>query len=308
MRPETLAELAATYDMEVPVIRGFGSFPVFSQMYRAACEVLQTPEDLARLVTETIEDQAADGAVWFEPAFWPIGHISRLGTEDEIFEIALEAAAKASATTGVGVGWMITADRTLSPAEAVAQAELAVRYADRGVVSFGLANDEALWPPEPFAEAFAIAKDAGLLSTPHAGELAGPESVIGALDVLHADRLEHGVRAIEDPALVQRLADEGICIDVCPSSNILLSVFPSIEEHPLPTLLEAGVRCSLNADDPLLFGPGLLDEYELVRTKMGLDDDAMASIARSSIECSGAPAALKAEAVAGIDAWLATPA
>jgi len=128
--------------------------------------------------------------------------------------------------------------------------------------------------------------------------------VIGALDALHADRIQHGVRSIEDPELVKRLADEGICLDVCPSSNVLLSVVPSIEDHPLPALLAAGVRCSLNADDPLLFGPGLLEEYELCRTVLDLDDEQLAAVARASIEASGASDDLQATAVAGVAAWL----
>ncbi|MDQ1509464.1 MAG: adenosine deaminase, partial [Actinomycetota bacterium] len=144
----------------------------------------------------------------------------------------------------------------------------------------------------------------GLLSVPHAGELAGPESVIGALDALGADRIEHGVRAIEDPALVRRLADSDVCLDVCPTSNVLLSVVPSIEDHPLPALLDAGVRCSLNADDPLLFGPNLLEEYEVVRARLGLDDEALAGIARTSLEASGAPDLIKARARSAIDAWM----
>ncbi len=103
---------------------------------------------------------------------------------------------------------------------------------------------------------------------------------------------------------MKRLADEGVCLDVCPSSNVLLSVVPSIEDHPLAALLAAGVRCSLNADDPLLFGPGLLDEYELARTRLGLDDAQLAGIARSSIEASGAPDDLKATALGGVTDWL----
>jgi adenosine deaminase len=129
--------------------------------------------------------------------------------------------------------------------------------------------------------------------------------VVGALDALGADRIQHGVRAIEDPWLVARLADTGVCLDVCPSSNIMLSVFPSLEQHPLPALIDAGVRCSLNADDPLLFGPNLLEEYELCRSAFGFDDDRLAFMARCSIDASGAPDALKRQAGAGIDAWLA---
>jgi adenosine deaminase len=305
MRPSTLAERAEHYGMAMPVVSGFGSFPAFADMYVGACEVLRTDADLVRLVDEVVDDAAAAGAVWIEPAFYQPRYRDRLGSDDRIIELVLDALAAASTRTGVATGLMIAADRTIDPAEAVAQARLAARYVEHGVVAFGLANDEALWPPEPFAEAFAIARHAGLLSTPHAGELAGPDSVLGALDALGADRIQHGVRAIEDPALVQRLADENVCLDVCPTSNVLLSVVPSIEVHPLPQLLEAGVRCSLNADDPLLFGPGLLEEYQICRDRLGLSDAVLATIARSSIEASGASVAQKAAGVAAIEAWLA---
>ena len=306
MRPSTLAERAEHYGLARPVVNGFGSFPAFADMYVGACEVLRTAADMVRLVDEVVDDAALAGAVWIEPAFYQPRYRDRLGSDEQIIELVLDALDAASARTGVATGLMVAADRTIDPAEAVAQARLAARYADQGVVSFGLANDEALWPPEPFAEAYAIARQAGLLSTPHAGELAGPESVIGALDALGADRIQHGVRAIEDPALVQRLADEGVCLDVCPTSNVLLSVVPSIEAHPLPQLLEAGVRCSLNADDPLLFGPGLLEEYELCRERLALDDVALATIARASIEASGATPSQRAVGVAAVAAWLAS--
>ena len=305
MRPSTLAERAEHYGMAMPTINGFGSFPAFADMYVGACEVLRTTDDLTRLVDEVVDDAAEAGAVWIEPAFYQPRYRDRLGSDEHLIEVVLDALAAASARTGVGTGLMVAADRTIDPAEAIDQARLAARYADRGVVAFGLANDEALWPPEPFAEAFAIARAAGLISAPHAGELAGPDSVTGALDALGADRIQHGVRAIEDPAVVRRLADDGICLDVCPTSNLLLSVVPSLAEHPLPRLLEAGVRCSINADDPLLFGPGLLEEYQLCRDEIGLDDAALAAIATSSIEASGASPEQKAAGVAGVRAWLA---
>ncbi len=199
---------------------------------------------------------------------------------------------------------MLSADRTKPPADAVELAQLAAGFGGRGVVAFGLANDEVIGPPEPYAEAYAVARAAGLLSTPHAGELCGPESVRAALDALGADRIQHGVRAIEDPALVTRLAADGVCLDVCPTSNLSLGVVDRMADHPLPALLAAGVRCSINADDPLLFGPGLLEEYELCRSELGLDDEAMAHVATCSIEASGAPADLKATALAAVTTWL----
>ncbi len=308
MRPATLAERAGHYGMDVPEISGFGSFTAFVGMYRAACEVLRTKEDIARLLTEVVEDAAEAGAVWVEPACWPVHHRDVLGSDADVLEFLLETAARAARQTGVGVGLIVAADRTLDPAEAVDLAQLAARYAGRGVVGFGLANDEDGFPPEPFAEAFAIARAAGLLAVPHAGELAGPASVRGALDELGADRVQHGVRVIEDPELLARVAGGGVCLDVCPTSNFLLAVVPALATHPLPMLLRAGVRCSVNADDPLLFGSGLLEEYGVCREVLGLTDDELAGVARASITFSGAPADLKTRALTDIDRWLATPA
>lgn len=304
MRQSTLAELGARRPTVVPVVGSYGSFSDFASTYVAACDVLQTEADMRRLVSEVVEDAARDGAVWVEPAIYIPRHHQRLGAEQLVIEIVLDELHQAARARGIGAGLMVTADRTLDPSDALRQARLAVSYRDHGVVSFGLANDETAAPPEPFAEAFAVARAAGLLSVPHAGELCGPESVAAALDALGADRIEHGVRSVEDPELVSRLVDSGVCLDVCPTSNLLLSVVPSIEAHPLPVLLDAGVRCSLNADDPLLFGPGLLDEYELCRARLQLSDEALAGVARSSIEASGAPADRKAAGVAGVEGWL----
>ena len=304
MRPATLVERAEYYGMEVPVVSGFGSFSSFAGMYLAACEVLQTPDDLVRLVDEAVEDAALAGAVWFEPAFYPPHHRATFGSDQATLDIMLDALASAAATHGVACGLMLASDRTEDPAQAIKMAQLAIANIDRGIVSFGLANDEVLGPPEAYAEAFRLARDAGLLSTPHAGELCGPDSVRGALDALGADRLQHGVRSIEDPDLVKRLVDEQICCDVCPTSNVLLAVVPDLASHALPALIDAGVPCSINADDPLLFGPGLLEEYELCRSELGLTDDQFAFVARSSLEHSGAPADVRAAGLAGVDAWL----
>jgi len=304
MRPATLEELAAAAGMPKPEVRGYGSFTAFVGMYRAACQAIRTADDLQRLVGEVVEDAALAGAQWIEPAMSPPIHTARLGSEEEIVDIVLDALARAGARYRIGAGLIVGADRMADPAAAVKQARLAVARRDRGVVGFGLANDEVGFPPEPFAEAFAVAREGGLLSVPHAGELEGPASIIGALDALGADRIQHGVRAVEDPELVKRLADTGVCLDVCPTSNVMLSVFPSLEAHSLPALLDAGVRCSINGDDPLLFGPGLLEEYELCRTTFGFDDERLAFLARCSVEASGAPADLKQRASAAIATWL----
>lgn len=304
MRPATLAELANRYGMAVPTVRSFGSFTAFADLYLAACDVLQTWDDLRRVVREVVEDAAAAGALWIEPGMYAPHHRDRLGPAGEVLDVVLDEGRTTAARLGIGFGLMVSADRTLDPDDAVAQAHLAVERIDAGVVSFGLANDEAPFPPGPFVDSFRIAREAGLLSTPHAGELAGPVAIIAALDTLGAHRIQHGVRAVEDPDLVRRLAAEGIPLDVCPTSNLLLSVVPSLAQHPLRLLLAAGVRCSINADDPLLFGPGLLAEFELARGTLGLTDHELAFCARTSLETSGAPAELIATGLAGIDKWM----
>jgi adenosine deaminase len=304
MRPTTLAELATEAGVPVPPVRGYTSFTEFGLQYRAASALITTEEHLRRVVREVVDDAADDGAVWVEPHFYPPRFAGQLGTEDEVLEIVIDEGRRAAAARSIGCGWIVSALRDFDPEQAVGLAKLAARHADGGVVSFGLAADEALFPPEPFAEAFAIARDAGLISAPHAGELAGPASVYGALDALGARRICHGVRAVEDPALIERLAAEEVVLDVCPTSNVMLAVVPSIDEHPLVKLLDAGVRCSLNGDDPLLFGPGLLAEYELVRDTMGLPDERLAQLARSSLVGSGAPEHLVSEAVEHVEDWL----
>ena len=326
MRPQTLAALAAEHDVPVPTVEGFGDFAAFEGMYGAACGVLRREQDLRRLARETVEDARADGAWYVEPAIYAPAHRGLMGSDEAVVESIelrdmilssgmdvgvnegyqkLDELLAAGRELGVGVGALIAGDRTMPLEECMEQARIAARWAARGVVSFGLAADEFGYPPEPFAPAFAIAREAGLISAPHAGEHAGPESIRGALDALGADRIQHGVRSIEEPALVARIAEEGVCLDVCPTSNAVMGVFPSVAEHPLPALLEAGVRCSLNADDSLLFGPGLLEEYELCRAQLALDDAAFAAIARASLEASGAPRELVARASAQIDGWLA---
>jgi adenosine deaminase len=309
MRPATLVELAAHYGVPAN-LAGDGSFASFIALYRAACEALRTPDDMARLVREVVEDAAADGAVWVEPAEWlNAAQAARLGLPDveAVLEVVLDAARRAQREVGIGVGVIVSSNRTRPPAEAVALARLAARHVGQGVVAFGLADDETRGAPEAFADAFAIARGAGLISAPHAGEHGGPASVRGAVESLGARRIAHGVRAAEDPDLLQRLAADGVTLDVCPTSNVQLRVVASFADHPLPKLLAAGVPVSLNADDPLFFGSGLLAEYEVARHTFGLDDGALASIARHSIRASGAPESLKADALERIDRWLADP-
>ncbi|WP_426514686.1 hypothetical protein ACPPVO_24360 [Dactylosporangium sp. McL0621] len=179
------------------------------------------------------------------------------------------------------------------------------RFVDQAAVAtFGGGRRTPAAPDPLFAEAFAIARNGGLLAVPHAGELTGAQSVRDALEVLGADRIMHGVAAVADPGLLDRLAAGNVALDVCPTSNVMLSVVPSITRHPLPALLARGVPCSINADDPLLFDTDLLTEYARVRDHLGLTAAQLADCARTSLRHSGAPHGLIESALAGADAWL----
>ncbi|WP_217271292.1 adenosine deaminase [Frigoribacterium sp. VKM Ac-2836] len=305
IRPDSLADMAAASGVVVPMPTSFGDFSEFSATYQGMLVVLAERDNLFRLIDEAIEDCAVEGVAYVEFGASPQFYVTTFGSLDASLRAMLAACAESGARWGVEVGLMITVDRTESVEAANDLAHLAAAYADRGVVSLGLANDERGNPAARYEEAFRIAKHAGLLSTPHAGELAGPDQIEEALDVLGADRVLHGVTAVHSEPLMARLAAEGVCLDVCLTSNVLLSVIPTIEDHPLKRLVEAGVRCSINADDPILFGPGVLAEYELARTTLGLSDEQLATCALSSIECSGASDELKGRAADEIAAWLA---
>jgi adenosine deaminase len=318
MRHPTLVELAHRRGIRLPAAlaedwpprlsgtdeRGWFRF---QRLYDIARSVLRTTGDLHRLLTETAEDERAEGSRWLEVQVDPSGFAARFGGITAMTELVLEAAAAASSATGVGIGVIIAANRTKHPLEARTLARLAAQYAGRGVTGFGLVDDERRGPARDFAAAFRIAERAGLLLVPHGGELAGPASVAACLDYLHADRIGHGIRAAEDPALVKRLAADEVTCEVCPSSNVALGITAGPAQVPLRLLFEAGVPVALGADDPLLFGPRLAAQYEVARQAHGFSDAELADLARMSVLGSVAPEPLRDELLAGIDGWLAAP-
>lgn len=301
MRVETMREWCAEDGVEVPPLVEFPDFTRFLDAYGLLISLLRTPERLGRLLDEVVADAAAQGVVALEFASIP-DKSAAFDTAEDALAFILPAVAEAGRRHGVWTGAIVSIDRGAGRAHALEAARLAARFADRGVVAVGLVADERGNPVAGAAEAFAIARDAGLGVVPHAGELAGPEEVRSALQ-LGVDRIQHGVRAAEDPRLVEQLAASGVCLDVCPSSNVVLGVYPTLGDHPLPALLDAGVRCSIGADDPLLFGVDVVDEYVLARERMGIPEARLAACARSSIDSSFAPADLKRDALARVDAW-----
>jgi len=297
--PDTLADprpmrLAATDE------RGWFRF---QRMYDIARSVLQTEGDVRRLVREVAEDEKAEGSGWLEIQVDPSGYAARFDGLTSFVELVLDATRSAAAQTGVGIGLVIAANRTRHPLDARTLARLAARHAGAGVVGFGLANDERRGRIGDFAPAFRIARHAGLDAVPHAGELAGADSVRGAVEALGAARIGHGVRAAENVATVELLAERSIACEVCPSSNVALGVYPDLAAVPIRTLFDAGVPIALGADDPLLFGDRLRRQYEIARDVHGFTDAGLAELARMSVRASRAPDDLRAKLSAGIDAW-----
>jgi adenosine deaminase len=277
----------------------------FQRLYDVARSVLRTPEDVRRLVLEAAEDDVADGGRWLEIQVDPSGYGARFGGITAFTELVLDAVRDASAATGLGIAVVVAANRTRHPLDARTLARLAAQYAGRGVVGFGLSNDERRGTTADFAPAFAIAERAGLLLVPHAGELLGPESVRVSLDALHADRLGHGVRVAEDQTLLRRVVEAGVALELCPVSNVALGVYPDAAAVPLRTLMTAGAVIALGADDPLLFGSRLAEQYAVVRAAHNLADAELAELARMSVRASRAPERLRHDMICGIEGWLA---
>jgi adenosine deaminase len=279
----------------------------FQRLYDVARSVLRTPADVRRLVLEAAEDDVRDGGRWLEIQVDPSGYAARFGGITAFTDLVLDCVRDASERTGLAIAVIIAANRTRHPMDARTLARLAGQYADEGVVGFGLSNDERRGTTADFAPAFKIAERAGLSLMPHGGELLGPASIRTVLDDLHADRLGHGIRSVEDPALLARIVEQGVALEVCPVSNVALGVYSDLTSVPLPQLLEAGATVALGADDPLLFGSRLAGQYATMRAAHELSDEQLAELARMSVRASRAPSDVAASMLADIDGWLASP-
>lgn len=314
MRHTTLLELADRHHVHLPEALMSDEPPElratdergwfrFQRLYDTARSVLRDPDDIFRLVREVAEDEVADGSQWLEIQVDPSGYAARFDGLTATFDLMLDAVRAASASTGLAIGVIVGANRTRHPLDARTLARLAARHVGDGVIGFGLANDERRGRADDFADAFRIAREAGLRGVPHGGELLGADSVRRCLDVLDASRVGHGVRSVEDPDLVKRIADEGVALEICPASNVALGVFDTAATVPLRTLVDAGVQVALGADDPLLFGSRLTEQYETARDVHGFDDRALADLARSSVNASFAPDAHRKQMLEAINQW-----
>ncbi|MEO0545814.1 MAG: adenosine deaminase [Pseudomonadota bacterium] len=286
--PGLVQRLARSYNMDVSNIIQDGAyvwqdFTSFLKAYDEASCVFREPKDYRLLAYDTFSRLAEQNALYGE-VFASPDHASRMGLSYEgLIEAIVDGIGDANREHGIEGRIIVTCIRHLGPERAERVAEKVAANPHPMVTGWGMAGDERMFAAEDFAEAFGIAGDAGLGLTAHAGEFAGPQSIRDTLDHLMVSRIGHGVRTIEDTDLVERLSDEDMVLETCPASNIALGVYKDANAHPLPALAEAGLRLTLNSDDPPFFHTSLENEYALAAS-MGLDEEALLDCTRTALE------------------------
>jgi len=304
--PELAMKQAAKYGADVSgFIRDgryvWDDFTGFLIAYDGAAALFRTERDYALLAETYLSSLARDGCIYSE-FFTSPDHADRAGLSPSAYTAGLaEGMRRAKAKTGIESRMIVTGVRHFGVESVEAAARFAARCGEPLVTGFGMAGEERFGDPEDYVRAFEIAREAGLGITVHAGELAGWESVQSALDHFRPSRIGHGVRAIENPDLVRRIAAEGVVLECCPCSNVALKVFPSFADHPFPKLRAAGCRVTLNSDDPPHFWTTLKREYDEARTHFGLDDKALTAITRTAVEAAFVDKKTKAALLARLD-------
>jgi adenosine deaminase len=296
--PATLLELARRNRVTLPAdtVEGlrawyaFTDFDHFVQVYLGVSACICTPEDIELVAREFLAGQAAQGIVYSEVTYtaYTHYHFKGLAFEDQL--AALNRTRRSAAELGTDMQLVIDIPRFISAEEGLRVADWAVSGMGDGVAALGLGGPEVNNPPERYREAFARARAAGLARVPHAGETVGPESIWGALRVLDADRIGHGVRCLEDPELVAELRRRQVPLEVCPTSNVCLGVVPRLADHPLPRLLAEGLYVTLNSDDPPMFNTSLTDEYLAAARTFGLGAEDLEGLVLAGVRAALLPA------------------
>jgi aminodeoxyfutalosine deaminase len=319
IRPATLLELARRNGVPLPAdtVEGlrqwfvYRDFTHFIEIFVTATRCLRSAEDYELIVYEFGAEMARQNVRYAEVTFSPSTHVWLNRPWEMVFAGLNRGRTRAEADFGVRLRWIFDIVRsmddptTLEPKAGFVTAVAIDGKAD-GVVALGLGGMEDGAPPEPFAPHFERALGAGLRSVPHAGEHAGPASIWGALRSLGAQRIAHGVRAIEDPALIEYLVERRIPLELAPTSNICLGVFPDLAAHPLRRLHEAGVLVTINSDDPPLFNTTLNDEVVLLANAFGLDVETIDAILLNGVRASSLPSDQRAALEAAFHAEMAT--
>jgi adenosine deaminase len=294
VRPGTISDLGG----EPPASdRPFTSFREFADQRAAVRALLVDPQHFRRIAEEFCQDEAAQAVRYAEVTFTAAAHGERLGDLDMPLDAVLDGLAAGARRYGIQTRVILDHSRRRPVERLWRSLDLALRHPE--VIAIGLAGDES-YPAAPFAEVFLAARDRGLHVVHHAGETAGPASVREALTVGHAERIGHGIRALEDPHLVAELGARRVPLEVCPYSNVLLGLVPSLAGHPLPRLVDAGLTVTLNTDGET----SLTAEYQRARETFGYSDTDLAGFARAAVAASFAPAELKTRIDAEIDRWL----
>ena len=274
----------------------YGDFLDFLRAYDDAASVIRTGEDYRDITYEYLRSCAEQGAIYVELTASP-DHAALVGLSDEEHVDGIVRGIDDARAHGIEGRILISAVRNFGVPQALRVARYAAGRPHPYVVGFSMAGDEENYPAHLFAEPYAIASEAGLGCTMHAGEWAGPESVRAALE-LPITRVSHGVRAIEDPALVEELAQRGITLECCPTSNVVLGVYRSYEEHPLRRLADAGVRITLGSDDPPYFGASIGGEYDVAQHELGLDEEHLKAITATAVDAAFCDERVKTELTA----------
>jgi adenosine deaminase len=302
VRRSTLRELAEANGLPVPgppPAVFTGGLPGFVEHNGLIRDCLRRPEDFTRIAREYRADELAEGTRYAEVSFSAAAHGERLGDPEMPLRAVLAGLAEGD---GPQCRVLLDTSRRRPVARAWESLRLAREY---GLLGIGLAGDER-YPATPFAPALDAARDAGLHLVHHAGETCGAASIREAITVGHTERLGHGIRVLDDPALVAEVRERHIPLEVCPTSNVALGLAPSLAEHPLPRLRAAGLMVTVNTDIPAVVGTALATEYERVRDAFGYGDEVLAELARNSFAASFAPQTLKTIAYREIDAWLSS--
>jgi adenosine deaminase len=304
--PELVLAQARKYGADPsPFIRDgsfvWHDFTSFLAAYDFCAGLFRSEQDYAVLAEHYLTSLARDGAIYSEIFISP-DHAAKAGLSPQAYADALgEGIARAGAKTGLEGRMVVVGLRHMGVEAVEKAARFAVRCGNPRVVGFGMAGDERIGDMEDFVRAFEIAREAGLGITVHAGELMGWESVAAALDHIRPARIGHGVRAVENPDLVKRIADEGVVLECCPGSNVALGLFPDFDSHPFPALRDAGCKVTLNSDDPPYFHTSLSREYAVAAGHFGMDDKALAAATRTAIEAAFADRKTKAALLARLE-------
>ncbi|HZF09095.1 MAG TPA: adenosine deaminase [Thermoanaerobaculia bacterium] len=302
MRPAILLELARRNHIDLPARDEAGlkrwfrfqDFEHFVQIYLTCSSALRNPEDFELLVLDFLAEQAYQKVAYCEAHFTIGTHVMAGRDGDEIREALAAAIAEGERRYGVVLRLIPDIVRNVGPAVADVTLEWALAGREKGVVALGLSGSESRFGSEPFRPHFEAAEEAGLHRVAHAGEHAGPAAIRGVLADCHPERIGHGVRAIEDPSLVAELARLQMPLEVSPSSNVALKVFPSLAAHPFDRLKKAGVPVSVNTDDPAFFGTNLTREYLHLNQAFGYGPAELAGLSLAALRQSFLPAEQKA--------------